>query len=63
MKDGIVRNPEVYHVKLYAMEFLLLDVSVQNCTLYVQQSQLFRRFVISQKEGERASEGERSGSE
>lgn len=63
MKDGIVRNPEVYHVKLYAVEFLLLDVSVQNFTLYVQQSQLFRRLVMSQKEGERASEGERSGSE
>jgi len=32
MKDGIVRNPEVYHAKLYAVEFLLLGVSVQNFT-------------------------------
>ena len=34
LRDGInARNPEVYHAKLYAVEFLLLDVSAQNCTI------------------------------
>jgi hypothetical protein len=54
MKDGIVRNPEVYHAKLYAMEFLLLDVSVQNCTIVRTTEPAF-----PQNEGERKRVKER----
>jgi hypothetical protein len=59
MKDRIVRNPEVYHAKLYAMEFLLLDVSVQNCIIVRTTEPVFRRLVISQNEGERKRVKER----
>lgn len=63
MKDGIVRNPEVYHAKLYAVDFLLLDVSVQNYTIVGTTETAFPSARHITERGGRASEGERSGSE
>jgi hypothetical protein len=61
MKDGIVRNPEVYHAKLNAVEFLLLDVSVQNCTIVRTTEPAFpsaRQITEKERKRERMKERE-----
>jgi len=59
MKDGIVRNPEVYHAILNAVEFLPLDVSVQKYTIVRTTEPDFPSARhITEREEDRTNEGE-----